>query len=217
MYESSFFDSLLLSPEAFKQFCADNREFLYTTTGKFYKPVQDLADGAPLVKRQPLVMAYLGDQTQVNYTWELFGHPFKGNADSVNIADTVVETTKGPILVPAHISDLKTVANVNEEKWSPIYNRRISWILEGYYHVQGAMYREAHFQRHGVYLPFYIVAVNKGSCRVRIVRISDAQLEAGLKLAENAIASIDRGEFFRCEACEYCDTTQYLTEVETLE
>lgn len=152
------------------------------------------------IERDDTMMAYLGGQSQVILTGELFGYNWKIKVDSLH-EDKIV--------------DLKIMRD-----FEPVYvpgEGKLPWIEAWGYDIQGAIYQQIVAQNNGgVLLPFYIAAATKEPVTdIGLYEIPQDRLDVALKVVSALIDHIaDVKEGFedptKCSKCDYCKTTKKL-------
>lgn len=113
------------------------------------------------------------------------------------------------------ITDLKIVESIRKKFFAK--GRKMQFIENWGYDIQGAVYQEVVRQNTGKRLPFYIAAASKEKeTDIEIIQIEDYILDEKLLEIEN---NIDRIMLLkaglevpkRCEKCDYCKHTKVLS------
>lgn len=197
----SFVDEMLTGTEDSQaEFLTKSRNELFKKNGDPYADVQQATEAIDRVKKQPVMMKYLGGEHQTIMTGEIEGVPFKIKMDSYQPG--------------AFIADLKYMASLR----SP----NLFQPMIGYwgYDIQAACYQEIVRQNTGVRLPFYfVVATKEKPAHLEVGEISQWNMDEALEVVRKKIKrfqAIKSGEIEpeRCEdyGCDYCTTTKIITE-----
>ena len=182
------------------KFLEDNRSELFKKNGEPYADVVQAMDTIERVKKQPLMMKYLGGKHQVIMTGEIEGVPFKIKIDSYKPGE--------------YIADLKYMKSLR----SP--NLFEPMVKYWGYDTQAAVYQEIVRQNTGDKLPFFfVVATKEQPAHLAVGEISQWNMDEALDTVKKNIVrfqKIKTGqlEAERCEdyGCDYCTTTKFLTE-----
>lgn len=179
-------------------FITDYFADLFDVDNKPYAEIVQALKAIDKVKKQPLMMKYLGGKKQQIMTGEINGVPFKIKMDSYKPGE--------------YIADLKYLKDFR----SP--NLFESAIKYWQYDLQMAVYREIVRQNTGKVLPTYLVIVTKEDVpRVAVAEIKEWNLDEALETVK-ALAphyyAIKNGEIGpeQCGVCDYCADTTILTE-----
>jgi hypothetical protein len=180
------------------KFIEENRSELFKKNGDPYADVEQALETVERVRKQPLMMHYLGGKHQVIMTGEIAGVPVKGKFDSYRPGE--------------FIADLKYLKDFRSPN---LFENAISYYG---YHIQGAVYRELVRQNTGKTLPFYLVIATKQSpADLAVVEINGFELDNALeefKRHAPLFQTIKNGELEadRCEShdCPYCRGTKVL-------
>lgn len=182
------------------KFIEENRSELFKKNGEPYADVEQALETVERVKKQPLMMHYLGGKHQTIMTGEIEGVPFKIKMDSFNPKE--------------YIADLKYMASLR----SP--NLFTPMIEYWQYDIQAACYQEIVYQNIGKRLPFYFdVATKEKPAHLAVGQISQWNIDKAMETVRANIVrfqKIKTGEFEadRCEDynCEFCTNTKIITE-----
>ena len=183
------------------EFLEDNKNDLFKKNGEPYADVAQAIDTIERVKKQSLMMKYLGGEHQVIMTGEIEGVPFKIKMDSYKAGE--------------YIADLKYMKSLR----SP--NLFEPMIKYWGYDTQAAVYQEIVRQNTGEKLPFmFVVATKEQPAHLAVGEISQWNMDEALAVVRKHIVhfqKIKTGEVEaeRCEdyGCDYCTTTKVLTEL----
>ena len=182
------------------EFLEENKGELFKKNGDPYADVAQAIDAIERVKKQPLMMKYLGGEHQVIMTGEIEGVPFKIKMDSYKGGE--------------YIADLKYMKSLR----SP--NLFEPMIKYWGYDIQAAVYQEIVRQNTGEKLPFmFVVATKEQPAHLAVGEISQWNMDEALEVVRKNIVrfqKIKAGELEaeRCEdyGCDYCTTTKILKE-----
>ena len=197
----SYVDEMLTGTRASQmKFLEENHSDLFKKNGDFYADVSQAADTIERIKKQPLMMKYLGGKHQVIMTGEIEGVPFKIKMDSFK---------KGE-----YIADLKYMASLR----SP--NLFQPMVKYWGYDIQAAVYQEIVRQNTGANLPFlFVVATKEQPAHLAVGEISQWNMDEALDTVKKNIVNFQKiktGEIpaERCEdyGCDYCTRTKIITE-----
>jgi hypothetical protein len=197
----SFVDEMLTGTEETQaEFLLENRDELFKKNGEPYADVAQAMETIERVKKQPLMMLYLGGKHQVIMTGEIEGVPFKIKMDSFDPNE--------------YITDLKYMASLR----SP--NLFTPMIEYWGYDIQAACYQEIVYQNIGKRLPFFFdVATKEKPAHLAVGQISQWNIDKAMDTVRDNIVrfqKIKTGEIEadRCEDynCEYCTNTKIITE-----
>ena len=214
-YEREMTDALLIGSYVDAYFSGEMEKFtdkygllMFKKNGELLAKFDQANKIIETILNQPLMMDFLCGDKQVVMTADLFGVPWKGKID-------VLDLDKGRIV------DLKCVRNF-DDVYDSGYGWR-SWIEYWGYDIQGAIYQKLVEENTGKKLPFYIVAATKEKVPdKKIIQIPQHILDAAYKLVEAKIDRFDlvkSGELdsTRCEKCKWCRQTKVLTVPEIYE
>lgn len=161
----------------------------------------------------------MSGKKQVIKTGIIAGVPFKIKIDSLLDADTCQQiVSEFPQAAAAlgfcdgAIVDQKVMRDM-QDVWSDEEHRRVSFVEEWGYDIQGAIYQAVE----GNMLPFVLaVGTKEDSPDLAALFISDADLSAKLAEIEDAAPryqAIKEGRIppRRCEHCAYCRMTKHLS------
>ena len=197
----SYVDEMLTgTKESQDAFVEENRAELFKKNGEPYADVAQADEAIACVKRQPLMMKFLGGEHQTIMTGEIEGVPIKGKFDSYKPGEFV--------------ADLKYLKDFRSPNF---FENAISYYG---YDTQLAVYRELVRQNGGGDLPCYLVIVTKQSPPdVAVAEVNEFDLDMALakfKTNVRRIQDIKDGKIQpeRCEGhdCAYCRATKVLTE-----
>ena len=197
----SYVDEMLTGTEETQAaFLEENRSELFKRNGEPYADILQADETIARVKRQPLMMKYLGGQHQVMMTGEISGVPFKIKMDSYQPGE--------------YIADLKYMSSLR----SP--NLFEPMIKYWGYDIQAACYQEIIRQNTGERLPFFfVVATKEKPAHLAVGEINQWNMDEALESVKKRIVHFQKiklGEApaERCEDynCEYCTSTKVLTE-----
>lgn len=197
----SYVDEMLTGTEdSIKQFVVEHAFDLYKKNGDRYADVLQADETIVRVKKQPLMMHYLGGEHQVIMTGEIEGVPFKIKMDSFNAEE--------------YITDLKYMASLR----SP--NLFETMVKYWGYDLQAACYQEIVRQNIGKRLPFmFNVATKEKPAHLAVGEINQWNMDEALETVKKHIVrfqKIKKGELpaERCEnyECDYCTSTKVITE-----
>ena len=182
------------------KFIEENRAELFKKNGDPYADVEQALETVERVKKQPLMMHYLGGKHQTIMTGEIEGVPFKIKMDSFDPKE--------------YICDFKYMASLR----SP--NLFTPMIEYWGYDLQSACYQEIVRQNIGKRLPFYFdVATKEKPAHLAVGQISQWNIDKAMETVRANIVrfqKIKTGELEadRCEDynCEFCTNTKIITE-----
>ena len=197
----SYVDEMLTgTKKSQEKFIEENRAELFKKNGDPYADVEQAMETVERVKKQPLMMHYLGGKHQKIMTGEIEGVPFKIKMDSFNPEE--------------YIADLKYMASLR----SP--NLFTPMIEYWGYDIQAACYQEIVYQNIGKRLPFYFdVATKEKPAHLAVGQISQWNIDKAMETVRANIVrfqKIKKGEVEadRCEdyGCDWCTSTKIITE-----
>ena len=197
----SFVDEMLTGTKKTQdKFIEENRSELFKKNGDPYADVEQAMETIERVKKQPLMMHYLGGKHQVIMTGEIEGVLFKIKMDSYKPEE--------------YVSDLKYMASLR----SP--NLFTPMVEYWGYDMQAACYQEIVYQNTGKRLPFYfVVATKEKPAHLAVGQISQWNIDKAMEVVRANIVNFQKiktGEIEadRCEdyGCEYCTSTKVITE-----
>lgn len=157
------------------------------------------------LEQDKFCMLMLQGESEVDFTGDLFGVPWKIRVDKWRPDKN-------------RIVDLKTTKSITEKEWNGV--EKVSFVEHYNYLRRAAVYTEIVRQNTGETPDFYIVAVSKEPIPDKaIINLTDPErFELELhKIKQN----IDRVKLIRdgkiepvrCERCEYCRSTKTITKV----
>lgn len=197
----SYVDEMLTgNAESQAGFIEENRNELYKRNGEPYADILQADETIARVRKQPLMMHYLGGQHQVIMTGEISGVPFKIKMDSYQPGE--------------YIADLKYMSSLR----SP--NLFEPMIKYWGYDIQAACYQEIVRQNTGEILPFFfVVATKEKPAHLAVGQINQWNMDEALETVKSRIVNFQKiksGELptERCEdyGCAYCTSTKVITE-----
>lgn len=197
----SFVDEMLTgTKKSQEEFVEENRSELFKKNGDPYADIAQALETIERVKKQPLMMHYLGGKHQVIMTGEIEGVPFKIKMDSYAPNE--------------YINDLKYMASLR----SP--NLFTPMVEYWGYDKQAACYQEIVYQNTGKRLPFFFtVATKEKPAHLSVGQISQWNIDKAMETVRKDIVhfqKIKTGEIEpdRCEdyGCDYCTSTKIITE-----
>lgn len=200
-YVHSYFESTT----AHNVFIEKEHDNLYQRSGK--KLLADVIKAEQMIdvldSDQFFTNAYQGDKEAI-VTGELFGQPWRGKIDCLNLDD-------------GYFIDLKTTADMYRTFWNPRYGGRTLWLLHYGYVMQLAIYQQLIYQTYGKLLKPFIFAVSKQDPPDHMAfKFRQDQLQFELDTVERLLPTFQRikvGELQpnRCERCDYCKATKQLS------
>ena len=182
------------------KFLEESQSDLFKKNGDPYADVGQAMETIERVKKQPLMMKYLGGKHQVIMTGEIEGVPFKIKMDSYKPGE--------------YIADLKYMKSLR----SP--NLFEPMIKYWGYDIQAAVYQEIVRQNTSEKLPFlFVVATKEQPAHLAVGEISQWNMDEALDTVKKNIVNFQKiktGEIpaERCEdyGCDYCTRTKVITE-----
>lgn len=197
----SYVDEMLTGTrESQMEFLEKNNKELFKKNGDPYADIQQAIETIGRVRKQPLMMKYLGGEHQVIMTGEIEGVPFKIKMDSFDPEE--------------YIADLKYMASLRSPN---LFQPMIKYWA---YDIQAAVYQEIVRQNIGKRLPFFFnVATKEKPAHIALGVISQWNMDEALDTVKKNIVrfqKIKTGELpaERCEdyGCDYCTSTKIITE-----
>ena len=197
----SFVDEMLTGTKKTQDsFIEENRTELFKKNGDPYVDVEQAMETVERVRKQPLMMHYLGGKHQTIMTGEIEGVPFKIKMDSYNPEE--------------YISDLKYMASLR----SP--NLFTPMVEYWGYDLQAACYQEIVYQNISKRLPFFFtVATKEKPAHLAVGQISQWNIDKAMDTVRANIVRFQKvkaGELEadRCEdyGCDFCTSTKIITE-----
>lgn len=192
-----YVDAAFESEQSFADFKERRRDALMLKSGKgYYKFVTDADKAIARARMDPVFMSYLDGQHQAVLTGEIGGHMFRIKMDDY---------------VPGkRITDLKYVKSA-AEGYNEFLKRRVTFVEDYGYDIQGAIYQEVEYQNSGTRLPFYIAYITKedvpdfGVVEIPQQMLDDALEYVKLQLAARPLASIRLSpRSCRRRGCAWC-------------
>lgn len=221
----NYFHTFFEGPEAHEQFCKENFGKIFKTKvikGKKGEPDQEVITGkyAAFDQADKMIEAAMKDpfirslvelegENEKIFTGELFGVPWRIRVDKY-------------VPVGRLVIDYKTVANINELKWSEVYHEKVSFIDAYGYMRRAAVYSEIEKQNAGSDKDpmFIIIAISKQdppdkeALSLNSRQRYDYELETVAKnLQRIQEAKERRRRPKRCGCCDYCRATKKLYEI----
>lgn len=181
------------------KFLEENKTELFKKNGEPCADVDKAFNAVEVVKKQPLMMKYLGGKKQKIMTGEIAGVKFKIKMDSYQPNE--------------FIADLKYMASLKSPN---LFDNIVKYWG---YDISMAIYQEIVYQNTGKRLPVYLVIVTKENVpRVKVAEIKQYNLDDALDVVKKhlpRIVAVKNGEVEpeRCETCDYCAATEILTEI----
>ncbi len=192
-----YVDAAFESDQAFEDFKAAHEDELKLKSKKGYRQfVLDADKAIARVRRDAVFMSYMNGQHQAVMTGEIGGHAFR-----IKMDDYVPGT---------RIVDLKYVKSA-AESYNEALKRRVSFIEDYGYDIQGAIYREVVRQNTGCLLPFFIAYITKedpadfGVVEIPPQMLDDALEFVKLSLAARPMAAVRKSpRYCRRRSCGWC-------------
>lgn len=213
----NYFHTHFEGPEAHEKFCQDNFESIFKTSatkksgtvikGK-YKPFEQADKMIAVAERDPLIKSLLdlpGENEKI-MTGTLFGIPWRIRVDKY--------VPDGRLVI-----DYKTVANINELKWSNELREKVTFIDAYGYMMRAAVYSEIEKQFSGGHADphFIIIAISKQDYPDKdVLELNHRQrYDYELQQIKERIQHIQRVKErivkpTRCGFCDYCRATKRL-------
>ena len=182
-----------------EKFIEENKTELFKKNGEPYADVAKAYNAVEVVKKQPLMMKYLSGKKQKIMTGTIAGVEFKIKMDSYQPGE--------------FIADLKYLASLKSPN---LFDNVVKYWG---YDISMAIYQEIVYQNTGERLPVYLVIVTKDAVpRVKVAEIKQWNLDDALEIVKknlHRIIAVKNGEIEpdRCECCDYCASTEILTEI----
>lgn len=207
----NFIHSYFESPEAHAKFLEENEANMIAKSGK--NKGQLLADYQvaeqvckQLEKDENFMELYNnGTRKEHIVTGELYGLPFKGKLDSVNLEQ-------------GYFVDLKTMASVFATKYLAEFKEEVPQALYNIftygYDMQFYIYRELLLSQENNFFDGYLMAVSKeDNPQKKLLMFDEATYNHGKQKLEayvERLRSVLDGTVppARCESCDYCKATQ---------
>lgn len=213
----NYFHTHFEGPEAHEQFCQENFENIFKTkttkaagtviTGK-YAPFEQADKMIAVAEKDPLIRSLLelpGENEMIMHG-QLFGVPWRIRVDKY--------VPDGRLVI-----DYKTVANINELKWSNELREKVTFIDAYGYMMRAAVYSEIEKQYAGADTDphFIIIAISKQDYPDKdVLELNHRQrYDYELEQIKERIQHIQRvkdGSLkpTRCGCCDYCRATKRL-------
>lgn len=199
-----YVDAAFESDAAFAKFKAEYEDALMLKSRKgYYKFVLDADIAIARARQDRVFMSYLDGSHQTVMTGKIAGHDFKIKMDDYKSG--------------VRITDLKYVKSA-AEAYNEALKRRVTFIEDYGYQVQGAIYREVVRQNTGRLLPFYIAYITKeenpdiGVVEVPSDMMDDALDYVKLMLTARPMAAV-RAAPRMCSrrGCQFCRSRKVLS------
>lgn len=200
----SYVDAAFESDQALAEFKERRNDALMQKSKKaYYKFVTDADKAIARARLDPVFMSYLDGSHQTVLTGEIAGHAFRIKMDAYKPG--------------VRITDLKYVKS-SSDSYNEFLKRRVTFIEDYGYHIQGAIYQEIEYQNSGTRLPFYIAYITKEDTPdIGVVEIPQDMLDDGLEyvklsLAARPVAQIRKSPR-KCgrRSCTWCRDQKSLT------
>ena len=213
----NYFHTHFEGPEAHEQFCQENFDSIFKTkttkaqgtviTGK-YAPFEQADKMIVVAEKDPLIKSLLdlpGENEMIMHG-QLFGVPWRIRVDKY--------VPDGRLVI-----DYKTVANINELKWSNELREKVTFIDAYGYMMRAAVYSEIEKQYAGESTDphFIIIAISKQDYPDKdVLELNHRQrYDYELEQIKERIQHIQRvkdGSLkpTRCGYCDYCRATKRL-------
>lgn len=200
----SYVDAYFEGPESFKKFKEENAAKIMQKSGKApYKFITD-ADAAILrASRDKVFMEYMSGEHQTIMTGVIADHAFKIKMDAYHPGKKIV--------------DLKYVKSAAED-YNDDLKKRVTFIENYGYFIQGAIYQEIVYQNIGVRLPFYIAYITKDAVPdFGVVEIPQDKLDEALEFVKLNLTAkpfkVLKANPRACHrrSCPYCRDLKTLT------
>lgn len=171
-----YVDAAFESDAALDAFRNDRADALMLKNKKgYYKFVTDADKAIARAKMDPVFMSYLGGQHQAVLTGEIAGHLFRIKMDDYQPG--------------SRITDLKYVKSA-AESYNEFLKRRVTFVEDYGYHIQGAIYQEIERQNSGIRLPFYIAYITKEEVPdFGVVQVPQDMLDDALEYVRLSLSS----------------------------
>lgn len=213
----NYFHTHFEGPEAHEQFCQENFDKIFKTkttkaqgtviTGK-YAPFEQADKMIEVAERDPLIKSLVdmpGENEKI-MSGVLFGVPWRIRVDKY--------VPDGRLVI-----DYKTVANINELKWSNELHEKVTFIDAYGYMMRAAVYSEIEKQYAGAASDphFIIIAISKQDYPDKdVLELNHRQrYDYELEQIKERLAFIQRVKQgytkpTRCGYCDYCRATKKL-------
>lgn len=213
----NYFHTHFEGPEAHEQFCQENFDQIFKTkttkaagtviTGK-YAPFEQADKMIAVAEKDPLIksLVNLPGENEKVMTGTLFGIPWRIRVDKY--------VPDGRLVI-----DYKTVANINELKWSDALHEKVTFIDAYGYMMRAAVYSEIEKQYAGAATDphFIIIAISKQDYPDKdVLELNHRQrYDYELEQIKERLAFIQRVKLgytkpTRCGVCDYCRATKRL-------
>lgn len=213
----NYFHTHFEGPEAHEAFCWENFDSIYKTkatktlgtvvTGK-YAPFEQADKMIAVAERDALIQSLVNmpGENELIMHGELFGIPWRVRVDKY--------VPDGRLII-----DYKTVANINELKWSDALHEKVTFIDAYGYMMRAAVYSEIEKQYAGAETDphFIIIAISKQDYPDKdVLELNHRQrYDYELDRIKERIQFIQRVKDgitkpVRCGVCDYCRATKRL-------
>lgn len=171
-----YVDAAFESDQALKDFVENNKTDLMLKSGKgFYKFVTDADKAIARAKQDPVFMSFLSGQHQAVMTGVIAGVPFRIKMDDYQPG--------------VRITDLKYVKSA-ADSYNEALRRRVTFIEDYGYDIQGAIYQEVVWQNTRKRLPFYIAYITKEEVPdIGVVEIPQQMLDEALETVKLSLGA----------------------------
>jgi hypothetical protein len=188
-----------------EEFKDKNKEKIFTKTNTLRADFVQAEKMIETLKDDKFCMFMLEGESEVTFTGDLFGEPWKIRVDKW-------QKDKNRII------DLKTTKSITEKTWNG--QARVSFLEIYNYQRRAAIYSEIVKQNTGKLPEFYIVAVSKEEIPDKaIIRMTDEErwqqeiYDVGVKMERIKHVKSGVVEAVRCGSCDYCRMTKKITKI----
>ena len=200
----SYVDAYFEGKDAFEKWKEDNANKIMQKTGKKpYKFITDADLAIARVTRDTVFMKYMDGDHQTIMTGTIADHPFKIKMDAYHVDEMIV--------------DLKYVKGV-DSGYNETLKKRVTFIEDYGYFVQGAIYQEIVYQNTGKRLPFYIAYITKEDIPdFGVVELPQDKLDEALEFVKINLTAkpypLIKANPHACgkRSCKYCRDQKILT------
>ena len=171
-----YVDAAFESDQALEDYKEAHKSELMLKSGKgYYKFVTDADKAIERARMDPVFMSYMAGQHQAVMTGEIGGVPFRIKMDDYQPGK--------------QITDLKYVKSA-QDSYNEFLRRRVTFVEDYGYDIQGAIYQEIEYQNSGVRLPFYIAYITKEDTPdIGVVEIPQQMLDEALETVKLSLAA----------------------------
>ena len=161
-----------------EQYKIDNPDMFNSRTGELKAPFKNIDEVISAIESDEILAHYVkGGEHQKIMVGEIGGVPFKIKMDSYFENQMIV--------------DLKVIKDF-ELVWSEEEHRKVDFIENYGYAIQGAIYQEIVRQNTGLVLPFILAITTKQECPDKeLIEIDQEYLDRSLKLVESLAPRYD--------------------------